>query len=116
MNLDNSAVKRKNLDFDGNEPLALKPLKNSGEGAVFAPAVHPGINGMPVAEFFWETPPLAAIFRDVEDGIENLEIIQGNISPLPREAIGDAFIMFFGYVHGASIPHKHISSNRVNKT
>lgn len=115
MDLDDSAVKRKNLDFDGNEPLALKPLKNFGEGAIFTPPIHSGINGMPVAEFFWKTPPLAAIFRDVEDSIENLEITQRNISSLSGEAIGNAFILFFGYVHGASIPHEHHSSNSVNR-
>ncbi len=103
VNLDDSAVKRKNLDFDGNEPLALKPLKNFGEDAIFAPPIHAGINGMPVAEFFWETPPLAAIFHDIEDSIENLAIIQGNISPLSGEAIGNAFILFFGYVHGGQV-------------
>ena len=114
MNLDNSAVKRKDLDFDGNEPLALKPLKNFGEGTIFTPPIHSGVNGMPVTEFFWETSPLATIFRDIEDSVENLEIIQGNISPLSGEAIGNAFILFFGYVHGASIPHEHNPSNSMN--
>lgn len=104
MNLDDGAVARKNLDFDGNEPLALEPLKNFGEGTVFTPPIHSGVNGVPITEIFWETAPLAAIFCDVEGGIENQEIIQRDISPLSGKTIGNAFILFFGYGHGVNIP------------
>ncbi len=51
VNLDDSAVKRKNLDFDGNEPLALKPLKNFGEDAIFRP-LYPGELGEDAVEVF----------------------------------------------------------------
>lgn len=100
MNLDDNAVERKNLAFDNNKPFALKPLKNFGEGAIFTPPIHSGINSMPVVEFFWESPPVAATLPDVGDSIENWEIMQREVSPPARKAIGNAFILFFGYGHG----------------
>lgn len=115
MNLDDNAVERKNLAFDNNEPFALKPLKNFGEGAIFTPPIHSGINGVPVAEFFWGSPPVAAILRDVGDSIEKREIMQREVSPSVRKAIGNAFILFFGYGHGVNMTHDHNSSNSVNR-
>lgn len=92
----------------------LGSVKNFGKSVIFTPSVHSSIDGVPVAKFFWETPPLATIFRDIEYRIKNSEVIQRDISPLSGKAIGNAFIVFFGYGHGISLPHNQKIINSVN--
>lgn len=103
MDLDACAIKRNDVNFNRNEPFALQSFKNSCKSAVFTPSVHSSIDGVPVAEFFWETPPLATIFRDIEYRIKDIEIIQRNVSALAGKAVCDAFIVFFGYGHGVQL-------------
>ena len=100
MNLDAGAIERNNADFNGNKPFALQSFKNFCKSTVFTPSVHSSIDGVPVAEFFWETPPLAPIFCDIEYRIKDIEIVQRNVSPLAGKATGNALILFFGYGHG----------------
>lgn len=100
VNLDACAIKRYDVNFNENEPFALQSFKNFCKSAVFTPSVHSSIDGVSVAEFFWETSPLATIFRDIEYPIKDIEIVQRNVSALAGKAVGDAFIVFFGYGHG----------------
>jgi len=65
MNFHARAVERNRLDFNGDKLLALEMLENSVESAVFAPSVHPGVNGVPVAEFFRQSAPLTAVFQNI---------------------------------------------------
>ena len=58
-------VERDRLDFNGDELLALKTLKNPVEGAALAPSVHTGVNGVPVAEFFRQPAPFAAVLQNI---------------------------------------------------
>ena len=107
MNLDACAIKRNDVNFNENEPFALQSLKNFCKSAVFTPSVHSSINGEPVAKFFWETPPLATIFCDIEYRIKDIEIVQRNVSTLAWKAIGNALILFFGYTHGDHLPYEY---------
>ena len=50
MNLHDGRVHRHGFDFDADQLLALQFLEDGVEHAVLRPAVHAGVNGMPVAE------------------------------------------------------------------
>ena len=76
MHLHAGAVERNGLNFNGNELLALEMLKDPVERAVFAPAVHAGVNGVPVTEVFRQSAPFTAVFQNIQNGVDYVEIIQ----------------------------------------
>ncbi len=72
MNFDRRAVQGDDLDFYSYNLSLLKLFEYSIEDAVLGPTVHPGINGMPVAEPFRKTAPLAALLGYKQDRVQNL--------------------------------------------
>jgi len=76
MNFYAGTVERDRLNFNGNELFPLEILKNPVESAFFTPAVHTGVNGVPVSEFFRQPAPLTAVFQNIENGVDYIEIIQ----------------------------------------
>jgi hypothetical protein len=49
---------------------------------------------VPVSKAFWKRPPLAAIFRNVQHGIEHLQIRERYVTTLPREKLCDLSELF----------------------
>jgi hypothetical protein len=66
-------VQRDGLDLDAHDLLQLQLLEDPVHHAAFRPAVHPRVNGMPVAEPLRQTAPLAAMLSYVEQGIQQLK-------------------------------------------
>ena len=62
MDLDACAVQTQNFTLNIYNVLFLKLIENSLYGSVFRPSAKSHVNCMPVPEFFWQCPPLAAIF------------------------------------------------------
>ena len=104
MNLHNGAVQRHRLDLDAYELSMLQSLEQSVEYAALGPTVHARVDRMPVAKALRETAPLAAMFGNVQDGIENLQVRKAYIAPLPRQTTLDLLILRFGDFHNRSIP------------
>jgi hypothetical protein len=51
-----------------------------------------------------ETPPFAALFGDIQNGIEDLKVGESHITALNREAVGDLLVLGFADFHGRIIP------------
>lgn len=85
MNLDRRAVKAYYLYIDLDDSLRLKRSKHSAEHSVLAPSVHANIDRMPISIGFRQRPPLAAVFRDIQDRIDQLKIAHADVSALSRE-------------------------------
>ena len=104
MNLDRRAVKAYHLYIDLDDPLRLKRGKHSAEHSVFAPSVHANIDCMPISIAFRQCPPLAAVFRDIQDRIDQLKIAHADVSALSREILRYLFVLLLCYLHDSIIP------------
>lgn len=103
MNLDSRAVKAYHLYVDLDDSLRLKRGKHSAEHSVLAPSVHANIDRMPISIGFRQRPPLAAVFRDIQDRIDQSKIAHADISTLFREILRYLFILLLRYLDGSII-------------
>ena len=103
MNLDSRAVKAYYLYIDLDNSLRLKRGKHSAEHSVLAPSVHANIDRMPISIVFRQRPPLAAVFRDIQDRIDQLKIAHADVSALPREIFRYLFVLLLRYLHDSII-------------
>ncbi len=69
------------------------------EHPVPGPAVHPGVDGVPVADPGRQPPPLAAMLGDVQDGVEHLQVRQADVAALHRQGGRNAFVLSLGDLH-----------------
>ena len=104
MNLDSRAVKTYYLYIDLDDSLRLKRSKHSAEHSVLAPSVHANIDRMPIPIGFRQRPPLAAVFRDIQDRIDQLKIAHADVSALSRKIFRYLFVLLLRYLHGSIIP------------
>jgi len=93
VNLDGRAIQADVFDPDGQDLFLLQPGENPIQHARLAPAVHAGVDGMPVAEMAGQTAPFAPLLHHIEQGVEKLQIGHADIAALPRQAISDALIL-----------------------
>ena len=103
MNLDSRAVKAYHLYIDLDDSLRLKRCKHSAEHSVLAPPVHANVDCMPISIGFRQRPPFAAVFRDIQDRIDQLKIAHANISALSREILRYLFILLLRNLQGSII-------------
>jgi hypothetical protein len=67
VNLAGSAVKRKDFNRNGDDLLGLQSGENPLYDTVFSPPFEASVHRIPIAELFWQTPPLATIFGHVQN-------------------------------------------------
>ena len=103
MNLDSCAVNAYHLYVDLDDSFCLQCGKHSAEHSVLAPSVHANIDRMPISIGFRQRPPLAAVFRDIQDRIDQLKIAHADVSTLSREILRYLFILLLRYLHGSII-------------
>src|SRR5271155_3764177 len=79
-------------DLDAHDLLALQLLKDAIQNAVLGPAIHAGVNGVPVAETLGESSPFAALLGDIEDRVQHREVGQAHVAALPGKTGLDAVV------------------------
>lgn len=104
MNLDRRAVKAHYLYIDLDDSLRLKRGKHSAEHSVPAPSVHANVDRMSISIGFRQRPPFAAVFRDIQDRIDQLKIAHADVSALSREIFRYLFVLLLRNLHGSIIP------------
>ena len=104
MHLDDRAVQGHRLQLEGDDLLALESGKDAVEHAGFAPAVHARVDRVPVAKALWQSAPLASLFGDIEDRVDDLKVVQADIAALSRQAVGNALILLQGDFHRPTLP------------
>src|SRR5579864_8307844 len=109
MNLYHRAIQRDRLDLDANDLLSLQFREDAIQYTVPGPAVHSRIDRVPSAETLGQSAPFAAVFGNVKNGIEHLQICQADITALSRQAMLDPLILGFGDFH-----HRSIRSNKIS--
>ena len=103
MNLDRRAVKAYYLYIDLDDSLRLKRCKHSAEHSVLAPSVHANVDRMPISIDFRQRPPLAAVFRDIQDRIYQLKIAHADVSALSRKILRYLLVLFLCNLHDSII-------------
>ena len=102
MHFDGGAVQCHAFNPNPQDLLLLQASENSVQHprfAPFAPAVHPRVNGMPVAQTFGQTAPFASHFGNMQQGVEQLKIDHAHIATLTRQTPGNALILPLGDFH-----------------
>ena len=99
MDLDDGAVHRHRLELDAHDLLSLQVFEHLVQHPVLRPAVHPRIDGVPIAKSRRQPSPFAAMFGDIQDGVEYLPVRKAYIAALDRQAWRDAFVLSFGEFH-----------------
>jgi hypothetical protein len=89
VHLDDRAVEGNGFDLDLNDVPSLQSLEDLIQDAAFGPAHHTGVDRVPGSKKLGEAPPFAALFGDMQNGIENLKVGKTHIATLNREAISE---------------------------
>ena len=103
MNLDSRAIKAYYLYIDLDDSLRMKRSKHSAEHSDLATTLQANKQQMPISIGFRQRPPLAAVFRDIQDRIDQLKIAHADVSALSREILRYLFILLLRYLHGSII-------------
>ena len=99
MDLDRCAVKAHNFHVDLDDSFCLQGGKYPAENPVFAPSVHAYIDCMPIPIAFRQCPPLAAVFRDIQDRIDQLEIRHADVASLSWKILRYLLILLLCDLH-----------------
>ena len=99
MHFDDRAVQGNRLQFDCDDLLLLQTGEDPVKHPCFAPTVHAGVDGVPVAQAFGQTAPLTAMFGHVQDGVDDLQVAEAHVPALARQAVGNAMILALGNFH-----------------
>ena len=99
MHFDDGGVQFDGRDLDAHDLLALQSLKDAVQYAVLGPAVHAGVNGVPVAETPGKSTPFAALLGDIQDRVQHREIGQTHVAALTGKTGLDAIILRLGNLH-----------------
>ena len=94
-----STVKAYRFYLDSDDASELQSFKNSLQNTVFTPSVHAYIYSMPILVFFRQCSPFAAVFRNIQYRIDQLEITHTYISTLARKIFFDLFILLLCNIH-----------------
>jgi len=104
VHLDARAVEGNGFDLDLDDLPGLQGLEDLIQDAALGPAHHAGVDRVPGSKLLWEAPPCAALFGDIQDGIEDLKVGESHITALNREAMGNLLVLGFADFHARIIP------------
>ena len=106
MHLDDGRVHLDGLNLDADDLFFLQPLKDLVQNPVLGPAVHAGIDGVPRAKALRQTTPLAALFGNIKQRVEKLQIRHSHLAALPRKIRLNALKLRLGDLHLLTISLK----------
>ena len=103
MHLDRGRIQRDRLDLDAHDLLQLKLLKDAVQHAALRPAVHPGVDGVPVAKTLGQSAPLASMLSHIQQSVQQLQVRQAYIAPLYRQTFLDPCVLLFRDLHSDNL-------------
>lgn len=87
--------------------MLLQSIKQAVQNASISPTAHPGINGVPLAKAWRQSPPFATVLGNKEDGIDHGKVRNPHIPALNRQIGLDQRVLFFCY----RIYNKYLAQN-----
>jgi hypothetical protein len=106
MHFDHGTVQTHRFDPDTHDLSMLQLFKNPIQYTALGPAIHPGIDRVPIAEPLGQTAPLAAMLGHVQDRIENEQVRMADVAALFRQTVLDLLVLRFVEFHLRSMPYK----------
>ena len=103
VNLHDGAVQRHRLQLDAHDLLALQVLEHPVQHPALGPAVHPGIDRVPVAEPRRKTAPLAAMLGHIQDRVQHLQVRQADVAALHRQVRRKPLVLSFRKFHPGTV-------------
>lgn len=103
MYLDAGTVQTYRFKSHAEKTLVLQAFKNPVQNTGLVPSAHAHIDRMPVSEPFREPPPFAPIFHDIQNGIEHLKVVVGDIASMDGETIRYTLVLHLADLHHATI-------------
>lgn len=99
MDLDARAVEGDGFDANAGDLRFLNFFENPHQHAVFGPSVHSCVDSVPVSVALGEGPPFASVLGHIQNGVEEAQVVDGDIASLLRQAVGDQLELFRSYLH-----------------
>ena len=96
MHLDDGRVQFYGLDLETHDLLSLQLFKDAIQYAVLGPAIHAGVDGVPVAKTLRQSAPLAPLLGYIQQRVEHLQVGKTDIASLARKARLDTKILRLG--------------------
>ena len=95
MHLDARGIQRNDAHVNSYDAAFLQPQKGSLQNPALGPSTDPRVDGMPMSVFFRHRPPLNAVFKNVQCGIQRIQIADSGGLPVFRKAILYFFVLRF---------------------
>jgi len=99
MHLDDGRVHLDGLNLDADDLFFLQALKDLVQNSVLGPTVHAGIDSVPRAKTLGQTTPLAALFGNIKQRVEKLQIRHPYVTALTRQLRLYALKLRLGDLH-----------------
>ncbi len=103
MSRDDGTVQRHGFELPAEDLRLLQLCKNEIQHPIFRPPIQASIERVPIAGLLRETAPFTAVFADVQNGIQHLQIVERDVAALGRQASLDVTILSLSGFHGRSI-------------
>ena len=81
----------------------LQLRENSIQYTAFGPAIHAGVDRVPVAKTCGQAAPFAALLGHVQDRVQHSQIGQAHVATLGWQTVLDQAVLRFGDFHARSI-------------
>ena len=98
------AVKAYHVNIDAYDTLCLQGCKHPAKDSVLAPTIHADIDCMPVTIVFRQCSPFAAVFRNIQDRVDQLEIGYADVPSLHRKIFCYLVVLLLCDLHNPIIP------------
>jgi len=103
MDFDDGTVQGHSFDLHADDLSVLQLCKYAIQHPALRPPVHTSIDGVPVAEPLGQTTPFAPLLDDVQDGVQDVQIVERHVAALRRQTRLDVAILGVGDFHVRSI-------------
>src|SRR5208337_1738112 len=106
MHLHDGRVQFDGLNLDAHDLLALQLRKYPIQDAILEPAVHAGIDGVPVSETLGQPTPLAPLLGHVQNRVQYRKVRHAHVATLTRQTGLNATVLRFRDLHKQRISRK----------
>ena len=106
MHLYRGTVQGHRFDLDTDDLILLQLREHPIQHAALGPAIHAGVDGVPVAEPLGQAAPFATLLGDIQDRLQHPQIGQAHVAALSRQTVLDQAVLRVGDFHPRSISQK----------
>ena len=103
MHFHGRAIQRHGFDLEADDLSMLQLCEHSIQHTTFGPAIHAGVDRVPVAEACGQAAPFAALLGHVQDGVQHQQIGQAHVATLGWQTVFDQAVLRVGDFHARSI-------------